>query len=107
MRPVLTTDEIRKVFALAFNEINDRSDDIISWEKAYKIFDKIQVESFDSFLNIEFFNEEKLNHFIEGSNLKDEDRDRILVFLVVMSLIAQASTIKKLAKKIIDKYGDV
>ena len=30
MRPVLTTEEIKKVFSLAFNEINDRNDDIIS-----------------------------------------------------------------------------
>lgn len=104
MRPILTTEEIKKVFALAFNEINDRSDDIISWEKAYKIFDKIQDESFDNFINIEAFNEEKLKKFIAESNLKQEDEERILVFLVVMSLIAQASATKKLAKKIVDEY---
>ncbi len=38
MRPLLTTEEIKNVFTLAFNEINDRGDDIISWENAYKIF---------------------------------------------------------------------
>lgn len=106
MRPILTTEEIKKVFALAFNEINDRSDDIISWEKAYKMFDKIQGESFDNFLNIEFLNEEEFDQFIEESNLKEDDKGRILVFLVVMSLIAQASAIKKLAKRVIDKYGE-
>lgn len=106
MRPILTTDEIKKVFSLAFNEINDRTDDIISWEKAYKMFDKIQEESFDNFLNVEFFSEADFNQFIEESNLKEEDKGRILVFLVVMSLIAQASAIKKLAKKVIDKYGE-
>ncbi|MCY6354771.1 DUF1836 domain-containing protein [Clostridium sp. ZS2-4] len=106
MRPILTTEEIKKVFGLAFNEINDRSDDIISWEKAYKIFDKIQNESFDDFINIEAFNEEKLKKFIAESNLNQEDEERILVFLVVMSLIAQASATKKLAKKIVDEYGE-
>lgn len=106
MRPILTTEEIKKVFGLAFNEINDRSDDIISWEKAYKIFDKIQDESFDNFINIEAFNEEKLKKFIAESNLKQDDEERILVFLVVMSLIAQASATKKLAKKIVDEYGE-
>lgn len=104
MRPILTTEEIKKVFGLAFNEINDRSDDIISWEKAYKIFDKIQDESFENFINVETFNEEKLKKFIAGSNLNQEDEERILVFLVVMSLIAQASATKKLAKKIVDQY---
>ncbi|KEI06758.1 DUF1836 domain-containing protein [Clostridium botulinum] len=106
MRPILTTDEIKKVFALAFNEINDRSDDIISWEKAYKIFDKIQNESFDNFLNVEFFNEEKLQNFIGDDELKEDEEERILVFLVVMSLIAKASAIKKIAKKIVDEYGE-
>lgn len=106
MRPILTTEEIKKVFALAFNEINDRSDDIISWEKAYKIFDRIQGDSFDNFLNVEFFNEERLQQFVEESDLKEEEEERILVFLTVMSLIAQASAIKKLAKKIIDGYGE-
>lgn len=42
MRPLLTTEEIKNVFTLAFNEINDRGDDIISWENAYKIFSDIQ-----------------------------------------------------------------
>ncbi|EDS76781.1 conserved hypothetical protein [Clostridium botulinum C str. Eklund] len=106
MRPVLTTDEIKKVFALAFNEINDRSDDIISWEKAYKIFDKIQNDSFDNFLNVDFFNEDKLREFIGYNELKEEDEERILVFLIVMSLIAKASAIKKIAKKIVDEYGE-
>lgn len=106
MRPILTTDEIKKVFTLAFNEINDRSDDIISWEKAYKLFDEIQEESFQNFVSVETFNEEKFNQFIEESHLKEEDKGRILVFLVVMSLIAQASAIKKLARKVIDQYGE-
>ena len=51
MRPVLTTEEIKKVFKLAFNDINDRSDDIISWETAYKIFVETQSNSFNEYLN--------------------------------------------------------
>ena len=45
MRPVLTTEEIKKVFRLAFNEINDRTDDIISWEARYKVFTEIQKKA--------------------------------------------------------------
>ncbi|WP_373899479.1 DUF1836 domain-containing protein [Haloimpatiens sp. FM7315] len=104
MRPILTTDEISKVFRLAFNEINDRSDDIISWEKAYKLFSKIQDESFSNFLETDYFDEKRFNEIITGLNLKKDDEERILVFIVVMSLIAQASAIKKLAQKIVDVY---
>lgn len=105
MRPILTTEEIKKVFRLAFNEINDRSDDIISWEKAYAIFAEIQTKSFDDFLDTEYFDESKLQCFLKEMNLKESEEERILVFLVVMSLIAQASATKKLAKKIVDAYG--
>lgn len=105
MRPVLTTEEITKVFRLAFNEINDRSDDIISWENAYKVFSDIQKHSFDEFLNAEYFDEDKLNEFIADNKLNERDQDRIMVFLVVMTLIAQASAIKKLVQKIISDYN--
>ena len=60
MRPILTTEEIKKVIRLAFNDINDRSDDIISWQDAYKIFAEIQTESFSDFLTAPLFNQEKL-----------------------------------------------
>lgn len=107
MRPILTTEEIKKVFRLAFNEINDRSDDIISWEKAYKIFSEIQEESFENFLGREFFEKKKLDEIVKDSNLKEQDQERILVFLVVMTLIAQASTIKNLVRKIVEEYKNV
>lgn len=106
MRPVLTTEEIKKVFRLAFNEINDRSDDIISWESAYKSFSGIQKECFNYFLSTDYFDEEKINDIIKEFNLESKDEERIKVFLVVMTLIAQSSVIKKLAQKIIDDYEE-
>jgi spore cortex formation protein SpoVR/YcgB (stage V sporulation) len=104
MRPILTTEEIKKVFKLAFNEINEDSDDIISWEKAYKAFSDFQKESFEDFMSKQLIDEDKLHKIIEENNLKSNDRERILVFLVVMTLIAQASAIKKLVQKIVDEY---
>jgi hypothetical protein len=105
MRPILTSEEIKKVFALAFNNINNRNDDILSWEKAYKIFSNMQKDMFDDFLDENHFKEEKLLEIVKDSNLKGSDEERILVFLIVMSLIAQATAIKKLAKKIVDEYN--
>jgi hypothetical protein len=104
MRPVLTTDEIKKVFSLAFNDINERMDDIISWEAAYKVFSDMQKESFDEFIKAQYYNEDKLKNITSEFNLKAEDEERIKVFLLVMTLVAQSSAIKKLAKDIIDKY---
>lgn len=104
MRPVLTTEEIKKVFSLAFNEINDRSDDIISWENAYKIFSETQSESFKDFLSKPAVNEEKLDTIISELELNEKDENSIRTFVVVMSLIAQASAIKKLVQKIVNEY---
>ena len=104
MRPVLTTEEIKKVFSLAFNEINDRSDDIISWEDEYKIFSETQSESFKDFLSKPAVNEEKLDNIISELNLNEKDENSIRTFVIVMSLIAQASAIKKLVQKMVNEY---
>ena len=106
MRPILTSDEIKKVFALAFNQINDRTDDIISWEKAYKVFSDMLQESFQESLSRKMFDEEKLQNIVKECNLKEDDEEKIFVFLVVMTLVAEASVIKKLVQKLVDEYGE-
>lgn len=106
MRPVLTTEEIKKVFRLAFNEINDRSDDIISWETAYKIFSETQSKSFTENLSKPVVEEEKLEEIIKDLDLDDKDQNSIRTFVVVMSLIAQASAIKKLVQKLVNEYHE-
>ena len=107
MRPLLTTEEIKKVFRLAFNEINDRTDDIISWETAYKIFSSVQINSFDDLKENHLFNEKRLNNIVDGLNLESKDQEKIKMFLVVMFLIAQASVIKKLVQKIVNDYHEI
>ena len=104
MRPILTTEEIKKVFRLAFNEINDGEDDIISWENAYKIFSDLHNNSLDDLMSKEHFNEKKFQDMVNDMNLKSEDEDRIVIFFVVMSLICQASAIKKLVQNIVNNY---
>ena len=104
MRPLLKTDEIKKVFALAFNDINDRSDDIISWETAYNMFGEVQEESIKRFLEVPLVDNDKIEEIIQVSDIKEEDRDCIVTFLTVMTLIAQASVVKKVVQKIVNGY---
>nr|WP_051115684.1 DUF1836 domain-containing protein [Clostridium pasteurianum] len=104
MRPILTTEEIKKVFRLAFNEINDREDDIISLEIAYKAFSNIQQENYNNFLAKDYFNEKEFKNMIKEAKLEGEEEERIMVFIVVMNLIAEASVIKNIAKNVIDEY---
>ncbi|MGG5460330.1 DUF1836 domain-containing protein [Clostridium sp. B9] len=104
MRPLLKTDEIKKVFALAFNDINDRTDDIISWETAYKMFGEVQEESIKRFLDTPIVDNDKIEEIIKVSDIKEEERDCIETFLTVMALIAHASVVKKIVQKIVNGY---
>ncbi|MDS0526206.1 DUF1836 domain-containing protein [Clostridium sp. SHJSY1] len=104
MRPILTTEEIKKVFRLAFNEINDRDDDVISWESAYKIFTEIQQESCNQILENFVKDISKIDKVMNSLELDKKDEERIRVFISVMSLMAQASIIKKLVQKITNEY---
>ena len=104
MRPILTMEEIKKVFALAFNKINDGTDDIISWEKAYKIFSDLHEDSMDDFLSKRPFERDKLENIIDDLELEQSDRKRIEVFLTVMELVSEASAIKKVVQQIIQEF---
>ena len=106
MRPVLTTEEIKKVFRLAFNEINDRDDDIITWEAAFKVFAEIQKKSFDSFINNPIGDTTKLDDIMKEFNLNKKDEERIRIFVLVISLVAQASVIKKLVQRTVREYNE-
>lgn len=106
MRPILTTEEIKKVIRLAFNDINDRCDDIISWEDAYKIFSEIQTENLSDFLAVPILNTERLEDHVKSLQLDGKDEQRIRVFLMVMTLISQAAVIKKLVQKIVKDYNE-
>lgn len=101
MRPVMTTEEIKKVFRLAFNNINDRGDDIISFEEAYEIFYNIQrnQDVFDKSKGI--FSNTKLEEIVNNLQIEDGEKDRIMTFIAVLALISEASFIKTSVKSLI------
>ena len=101
MRPVLSTEEIKKVFNLAFNDINNREDDIITWETAYELFYEIQKNQSKSSSNL-IIDEKKLRGYVDDLNIREEDKERIFVFISVLALVAKASFIKNTAKELIN-----
>lgn len=107
MRPILSTEEIRKVFRLAFNEINNREDDILSWEDTYKVFSDMQKDSLSNLLINEKIDDKiKISSYFKDEEFKEDEYERIIIFLVVMTLIAEASSIKKLIRRIVNEYTD-
>ncbi len=102
MRPVLTTEEMIKVFHLAFNEIDDREDDIITWEMAYELFYTLQREQMKTDPNM-IIDEERIKEMIYNLSLTPEEKDRIFIFISVLALVAKASFIKNTAKDLITR----
>ena len=47
-----------------------------------------------------------LDDITDDLNLEETDEERIRTFLIVMSLIAQASVIKKLVQQIVTEYHE-
>jgi len=107
MRPILTTDEIKSVFRLAFNDINNREDDILSWEDTFKLFSDLQQKNIELFFSGEEKDlEEIIRRHLEKYEFNNEDKERILIFLLVMILVAHASNIKKLVTTLVEEFGD-
>ncbi len=107
MRPILTTDEIKSVFRLAFNDINNREDDILSWEDTFKLFSDLQQKNIELFFSGEEKDlEEIIRRHLEKYEFNNEDKERILMFLLVMILVAHASNIKKLVTTLVEEFGD-
>jgi len=107
MRPILTTDEIKSVFRLAFNDINNREDDILSWEDTFKLFSDLQQKNIELFFcGEEKYLEEIIKKHLEKYEFNNEDKERILMFLLVIILIAHASNIKKLVTTLVEEFED-
>jgi len=87
MRPILTTDEIKSVFRLAFNDLQQKN-----------------IELF--FSGEEKDLEEIIRRHLEKYEFNNEDKERILMFLLVMILVAHASNIKKLVTTLVEEFGD-
>lgn len=95
MRPLLTTDEIKKVFALAFNEINKPEDDIITWEEAYQIFLMIYQAARDSDDAPHHWGDEQIDRYLDGLDVHDDSHEPIRQFIKVLFLITRASNLKR------------
>lgn len=67
---------------------------------------QISKNSIKDLMEKENFNEEKFQSIVEDMhlNIKGKEEERIMVFFVVMSLICQASAIKKLVQNIVNNY---
>lgn len=101
MRPILTTDDIKKVFSLAFNEINQPEDDIITWEDAYRIFLMIYHDTHDAANTVEW-TDDKIDGILMELHVKKENLLQVRRFIKVLILITMASNIKREVRSIVN-----
>ncbi|PKK39729.1 hypothetical protein ABB02_01070 [Clostridiaceae bacterium JG1575] len=103
MRPILTAEEIKAVFALAFNDINQQEDDIITWEEAYELFLKAYEAAKDS----GGFEAQREDELIQDSlgvlKVRSADQTAIRQFIEVLILVTRASAQKARAQQILSR----
>ncbi len=102
MRPILTTDEIKKVFSLAFNEINQPEDDIITWEDAYRIFLKIYRDTRDHENLSQNWKDDRIDSILSELCVDPGNRAQVHQFIKVLILITSASNIKREVRSIVN-----
>ncbi len=101
MRPVLTTDEIRSVFALAFNEINKPEDDIITWEEAYEMFLAIYRAACSADELPMNWAESEIDGYVDALDINKESHGQIRQFIKVLILLTRASELKRRVQTLI------
>lgn len=103
MRVILTTDEIKSVFSLAFNEINQPEDDILTWEQAYEIFCWIYQDGKAHPGEQDQWEDSRINETLEKLDVEEKDFARIRSFIKVLILITRAANIKREVREIVAK----
>ncbi|SHG95631.1 DUF1836 domain-containing protein [Tepidibacter thalassicus] len=102
LKQILTLDDIKELFGPILKDMTNTEDDIISLEDIYSIFLELKDNAIDEFENSLSKNIYSIKEKVK--NLDNENQDLAQLFLIVIMLIAQANTQKRLAEKIIDTY---
>ncbi len=102
LKQILSINDIKSLLTPLTKEIMDDENDSISLEDIYSVFIDIKNEELDSFHK---------NFESRFSNIKEKlseknrnDNPKLGLLLLVLSLITQAYSQKRLAEKIIDNY---
>jgi hypothetical protein len=102
LKQILSIEDIKALFSPIMKDINTTSDDVIPLEDIYSTLLDIKSMELgrfgDAFQEKFKLVQEKLEH------VESQNKDIAEIFLVIITLIAQANAQKRLAEKLIDKY---
>jgi DNA-binding transcriptional MerR regulator len=102
LKQILSINDIRTILTPILNNLSTEEDDIIPLEDIYSTIIEIKHKEFESYRDMLG---EKLDMLDEKtSKLEGENKDLAELFLIVLTLVAQADAQKRIAEKIIDTY---
>ena len=102
LKQILSINDIRTILTPILNNLSTEEDDIIPLEDIYSTIIEIKHKEFESYRDML---DEKLDMLDEKtSKLEGENKDLAELFLIVLTLVAQADAQKRIAEKIIDTY---
>ncbi|SHE93682.1 DUF1836 domain-containing protein [Clostridium fallax] len=104
LKQVLSINDIKSLMKPILNDINTDKDDLISLEDIYSIFLETKNMESSNYYNLCKDKVKFLEKKIDEFNIQNDDVDIVKLFLIVVTLIAQAESSKRLAEKIIDTY---
>jgi hypothetical protein len=107
LKQILSLDDIKSMFEVILKDMSTTEDDVINLEDIYSIFVELRNDELHNFQNGVLRNLKSVeSKFSKLSlNLKsNEEKNLAEMFLLVITLIAQAQANKRLAEFIIDKY---
>lgn len=102
LKQILSINDIRTILTPILNNLSTEEDDIIPLEDIYSTIIEIKHKEFESYRDML---DEKLDILEEKTyHLEGENKDLAGMFLIVLTLVAQADAQKRIAEKIIDTY---
>lgn len=100
MKNILSINDIKRLLTPVLNDINTPDDDIIPLEFIYTTFLDLKREQYEEFPVLFAQKREYIEN--KTTSLQEHHRGVAELFLIILTLIAQANASKRLAEKIID-----
>lgn len=104
LKQILSISDIQNLFKPILKNIEDEKDDVIPLDDIYSIFLDMKTMENDSYCDMCDKKINVIKEEISKSNVPDADKKNAEIFLIIITLIAQAEANKRLAEKLIDQY---
>lgn len=104
LKQILSISDIQTLFSPILKNIEDETDDVIPLDDIYSIFLDMKTMENDNYCDMCDKKIAMIKEEISKSQVPDPDKKNAEIFLIIVTLVAQAEANKRLAEKLIDQY---